>query len=269
MYRDLRRVIDAYLQPRDKLFDFSNEPALFFYVLGRNPSTRWFDAALTLTTRTQEDQIRLLRRDPPKLIVFDSTSVIGLSNWDGIPTAVRDYEISRWILEHYRPLLTSHQHTFYVAKDNAGPQITELHLGERPITDRVEFQTQRCDWGKVPTFLAGSGMPPPDAPGVGIESSGRAGRTILHPPRGERWSDFRWLELDAGRDGFRDSDLALSDAKLSSHPQRQIAFTTVDGSPRRYIVPVSSCAQWYGYGSAPLRLGSDSPQNIAAVRLIR
>ena len=33
MYRDLRRVTDAYLRPEEKLFDFTNEPALFFYAL--------------------------------------------------------------------------------------------------------------------------------------------------------------------------------------------------------------------------------------------
>ncbi len=268
MYRDLGRVIDAYLPPQDKLFDFTNEPALFFYVLNREPSTRWFDAALTLTTRTQEDQIRLLRRDPPKLIVFDSTAAIGLSNWDGISTAVRDYEVSRWILEHYRPLLTSHLHTFYIRRES--PLASKrLHLEESPITDRVEFQTQRCNWGKLPSLLKGSGMPSADASSIEIDVAGKPGRLVLEPPSGERWSDFRWLELAAGPSGFAGSDLALHDRNGRSSPQRQIVFKTIGNSARSYVVPVSSCAQWYGYGRRPLRLDFDPAQDIAAVRLIR
>ena len=49
MYRDLRRVVDGYLRPGDRLFDFTNEPTVFFYVLDRDPSTRWFVAVLTLS----------------------------------------------------------------------------------------------------------------------------------------------------------------------------------------------------------------------------
>ena len=48
-----------------------------------------------------------------------------------------------------------------------------------------------------------------------------------------------------------------------------ISFNTLSNSPRRYVIPVSSCAQWSGYGSKPLFLVSTPPQEIGGVRLIR
>ena len=269
MYRDLDRVIDAYLAPRDKLVDFTNEPALFLYVLDRDPSTRWFSADLTLTAELQQDQIRLLRKARPKLVVFDSTKLIGLANWDGIPTMVRDYEISQWILDHYRPLLTTHRHTIYARRDLPPPSTTGLDPEQAPKTRGIEFQTQRCDWGKAPNFLSGPGAPPPDAHIVDLRVERQASNQLrIEPPAGSRWSDFRWLQLDAGSAGFVDADLVLHDRPASPGPQHEIAFETIDRSPHRYAVAVGSCAQWHGY-RGPLYLQSDPAQDISTVRLIR
>ena len=47
-----------------------------------------------------------------------------------------------------------------------------------------------------------------------------------------------------------------------------ISFATLAGSPHRYIIPVSSCQQWYGYGSSQLFLMTLPGQQVAAIRLI-
>ena len=39
---DLRQIIDAYLGPHGRLLDITDEPALFYYFLGRDPSSRWY-----------------------------------------------------------------------------------------------------------------------------------------------------------------------------------------------------------------------------------
>jgi hypothetical protein len=150
------------------------------------------------------------------------------------------------------------------------PSAAGLSLEEKPATRGVELRTQRCKWGKVPNFLAGAGMPAAGASSVAARVRGRDGDLTIEPPPGSRWSDFRWLEVEPGRGGFASSRLYLQDrATPGSSAHHQIVFKTIDGSPRPYAVPVSSCAQWYGYGSAPLRLASHSPQPISAVRLIR
>ena len=268
-YRDLRRVIDAHLGPRDRLLDFTNEPALFHYLIDRDPSTRWFTAALTLTEELQDDQVRRLRRERPKLVVFDATSIAGLSNWDGIPTMVRDYRISSWILDHYRPLVATRSHTIYARKDLPTAAPESLDLGQTPSTDGVEFQSQRCDWGKAPSFLSGAVLPASDAGAAGARVR-PIGTTQLHlvAPAGSSWDEFRWLELQAPADGFADAELVLSDRRHHQSPGREITFQTLSSSPLRFVVPVSSCPQWRGY-RGPLYLSSDRPQDISAVRLIR
>lgn len=393
-YRDLQRVINAYLSPGDRLFDLTDEPALFYYFMDRFPSTRYFEAATVVDTATlQEDTIRLLRQKPPKLIVLDNTSttILGLSNVDGVPNMVRLYEISQWILDHYRPLLTSHGHTIYARRDLPVLSKVHLHLSQKPVSQGVPFQTQPCTWQYAPTFLSGPGEPPPGAASVRIASgpvshpqatiSGWAGdqkakapareviatvgaRVVAHAvptidrpdlpaggypagfahsgfhmqvpaadlrkpstvhlygiardgsvaelasetsasPRGSirldgrtvhlqptavaghvdgtlgaptmqidlppssRWTDYRWLEIDAGKAGFRQGTFSVFDRQSRPSPGREISFQTLDRSPHRYVIPVGSCAQWHGYRSRRLFLAISPHQDISGVRLIR
>jgi hypothetical protein len=389
MYRDLKRVVDAYLGPQDRIFDFTNSPALFFYLFDRDPSTRYFHvSSLALRADTQSDLIDRLRASPPRLIAFD-TFLIGLPNIDGIPTEVRLYNVSRWILDHYRPLLATHTTTFYVRRDLPPPN--GLRLAERPLTKGIDFLTQQCNWGYSPNFLSSAALPGAGARGVparlvrgahpqativgwagdarmkapareviaaadgrivartkpnidredlllggsplgfarsgfrlqipaALQKSGdlqvlavaRDGRLAeltrsgAHPAGGKirlggreirldpralaghidstlpnppmqivlpphsRWTDYRWLEIDAGNGGFRRGSFAIFDrqggATLGS---RQISFQTLNSPPDHYIVPVASCPQWHGYRARRLFLQTPHGQRLSGVRLIR
>jgi hypothetical protein len=173
VYRDLKRVIDAYLGPHDRLFDFTDEPGLFFYFMGRDPSTRYFQVStIALTADLQTDLIARLRKSQPKLIVLDNTSteIIGMSSFDGFPTTVHLYDVSQWILDHYRPLLATHGHTIYARRDMPPASKVNLHLSEKPVTRGVAFLNQPCNWGYAPTFLSGPGMPGPGAKSVDAQA---------------------------------------------------------------------------------------------------
>jgi hypothetical protein len=168
-FRDMKRITDAYLGPNDRLFDFTNEPALFHFMIDRLPSTRYFlTAGLADTAELQSDLVNRLRNAKPKLIAYDAylASTAGLSSFDGVPTPVRSYLVSRWILDHYRPLLTSHGHSFYLRRDLPVKSLRALHLAEKPTTHGVPFLSQPCTWGYAPSFLSGPGEPPADAPAV-------------------------------------------------------------------------------------------------------
>ncbi len=391
-YRDVKRVVDAYLSPNDRLFDFSNTPMLFFYVMGRYPSTRYFHVSLVLSAELQKDLIDRLEKAPPKLVVFDNDSLpfIGLSNWDGIPNMVRNYLVGQWILDRYRPLLWTHGFTIYARRDMAPPSKVNLHLAQKPVTQGVAYSVEPCTWGSAPNFLSGPGMPGPEAGGVGAHARavspeitivgwagdpgaklparevittidgkvvGRTKPHLMRPdlvayglpkgfgtagfqmqvqgappgqpgrlrvfgvsrdgqltelvgqgakpakgtiqvggrevqldptavygqinsttrtqavqfrlPRGSRWTDYRWLEVDAGKNGFKRGNFTVYDRPTRPSTGREITFQTLDSSPDRYIVPVGSCAQWHAYRGHRLFLNFDVPEDISAVRLIR
>ena len=298
--------------------------------------------------------------------------------------------MSQWILDHYRPLLTTHAHTLYLRRDLAPAGRRDTRLTEQPIKDEVPFQTQRCLWGSAPSFLQGPGLPPlaatrrraggepvldlvtvvgwagdpttespareviltvdgrvvgRSAPGVvrpdllafglpqgfkrsgfeiafrpppgwarselrvyGVARGGEVsqlvrqdggkirrtarldGRSVrvdpsfvygqinsvtrdrmlaIKRPPGSQWSDYRWLELEAGPGGFKEGDFALYDRLDRPSPQREISFTTLERSASRFAVPVGSCAQWHGYRERQLYLNPGPFQAIPTVRLIR
>jgi hypothetical protein len=393
-FEDLRRIINAYLRPRDRMLDLTDEPALFYYFIGRDPSSRFFapDSQVELPA-LQRDLLDQLRRSPPKLIVVDDTdqTMIGYPNVDGVPVMARLYLISRWILDHYRPLLESHGRIIYALPGLPSLSSLHLRLHQQPTTTELPFRGQQCNWAYAPTFLSEPAAPPsdahavpartvvpqslvtftgwagdlrtreparavvatfndrivgsatpninrPDVPAAGyppgfansgfrlsiptwanaseslrLFAIGRDGsvaelatlnrparggvarigsRTVrlqptadighveaesastavlqIKPPAGSTWSDYRWLEVDAPPyGGFLKGPFDLSDRPGASDPGRVISFQTLERSPRRYIIPVSSCPQWRGYGSSRLLVTAPPGQQLAGVRLIR
>jgi hypothetical protein len=157
---DLDRVFKAYLRPGDWVFDFSNQPALIYYLLGQYPHTRYYHATMALPEPAQKDLITELERDPPKLVVF-SDNTYGLLNWDGISNMVRHYEVSQYILDHYKPLLSTHTQIIYgLATAQLSPAAAmNLPLQDPVTTDDLAFKGFSCDWGYVPNFLSISPTP--------------------------------------------------------------------------------------------------------------
>jgi hypothetical protein len=263
--------------PDDSLFDFSNTPLLFHYLLDRKPSTRYFHVSLAVSAKLQEDLIRRLDASKPKLIVFDDDNdlFLSLSNWDGIPNMVRHYDVSQWILDRYRPLLWTHGFTIYARRDVAAAPLPPLRLFEPPTTHGVPFTVQPCTWGAAPNFLSGPGMPDDDARAAAVGARAHPvsvkGRRVtrFELPRGSHWDDYRWLEVDLGPRGPAPGYFFVYDKAGRPSPEREISFQTISGSPRDYVVPVGSCSQWHGYRARGLYLRSTAPEDVTAVRLIR
>ena len=179
--RDLRKIFDAYLGPDGRVMDITNEPGLFYYFLGRKPSSRWFAPnGLVQTPQLQNNLIDDLRRTSPKLIVFDDTDtkMYGLEAMDSIPASNRLYLISRWILRHYRPLMDSHHRVIYALPSVHRIPLAPLHLSQQPVTKGVQLLGQGCLWGDSPTFLTGPAMPHPGAASVPVRVISRVGPEV-------------------------------------------------------------------------------------------
>ncbi|MQA75086.1 MAG: hypothetical protein GEU88_12205, partial [Solirubrobacterales bacterium] len=139
----VREVIDRYLAPGEKLFDFTNSPELFGYFIDLDTATRYYQVSLAIRESTQEDLIDELAAEKPGLVVYSSQR-LGLPIWDGISNPVRHYLVSDWLLDNYRPVAEVQGYVFMVPADatTGGPAEEQLLAAGQP-----------CDWGLAPNFL--------------------------------------------------------------------------------------------------------------------
>jgi len=154
-YADLAMVLQAYLRPGDWVFDFSNEPGLYYYLLDLAPRTRYYHISMAIPEAAQKDLINQLKRDPPKLIVFNNDR-LGLPVWDGIPNMVRHYDVSQYVLDNYRPLLSTHTQILYAqaSANLSAARAVSLPLSESVLTGDLYFRVPACNWGYAPNFLS-------------------------------------------------------------------------------------------------------------------
>jgi hypothetical protein len=150
---NLERVLDAYLGDDGRLFDFTNSPALFGYLLEHDLASRYFHVSMAIREPDQRDLIAELQRDRPEIIVYASTGM-GLPEWDGIPNSVRHYLVSDYILENYEPFVTVAGYTLLRRADVAPIPLSQILPDDAvALTDELYFRTTDCQWGFAPEFL--------------------------------------------------------------------------------------------------------------------
>lgn len=262
LVHDLRAIMRAYVLPGERIFDFSNNPGLFWYVLRLDPATRYYHVSMAIRQAVQHDLIRELRKEQPRIVVF-SSDWLGLPFWDGISNEVRHYDVSGYLLDHYRPLL--HSHGFLVFARNGAhlPPVSDLtsRLEEPAQTTDLYFRTFPCDWGYTPDFLT-------------IHPQSESGVVTLQPEHGVLQvpaglaAHFGWLEVE-GTSTFKQTSFELSDRPAANSDKRRTIRFRTRGGTDAVRVQVRSCSQWHGYRSRTLYLRTDPPQPIRAVRLLR
>ena len=157
-WNQVRLFVDSVLGKGDSLFDFSNEPALYHYLLRRKPATRYYHVSMAFRRRIQLDLIEELDRARPKLVAFDSDS--GLPEWDQIPNEVRHYEVSQYILRHYRPFARVAGRVFYLRNDvalDAEPPKGSFEVLRAPD---AYADALACNWGYAPGFMRTESLDP-------------------------------------------------------------------------------------------------------------
>jgi hypothetical protein len=252
---DYRAFFGRYLEPGDKLFDFTNQPFLFFYLLDRQPATRYFHVSMATNDLAQEDLISELERERPKLVAYESDR--GLGEWDGITNMVRHYRVSEYLLTHYTAFHTIHGTLFLKRKDlpwTADRAIPGIGLRE-------------CDWGFVPYFWRTRETTLPGAP---------------LPFQTRRSGDHYLTEIDVPGGTFRSPtriEIKLASTRadrfeLADSPERtaiagaRIAFQVPETrQPYVYSVEAGSCYSWYLARGNKLYLKSKNPQPISAIRV--
>jgi hypothetical protein len=144
---DLRKLLIDRSEGPMSVFDFTNSPALFHYFLALPTTTRYFHVSMAIRQRNQADLLAELAARPPDVVAMDSRSG-GLPAWDGIPNAVRHYDVSEWLLRHYRPWARLYGLTLFARADRPlpttdGVSASVITLGEDLATAEI---IPECPW---------------------------------------------------------------------------------------------------------------------------
>lgn len=149
---DLGKVLDRYAGRKGPVFDFTNEMGVTYFLLNRVPGARFYHVESAQTAKAQNLEVKDLEHSRPHVVIFNDVD-FGLPNYDGIWSMERNYLVSQYILDHYRPLLDTHGQLIMLRDDlfaNADPLPT---LSATPLTSGLYFDMPACDWGYVPNFL--------------------------------------------------------------------------------------------------------------------
>ncbi|MGZ4735425.1 MAG: hypothetical protein ACXV8R_07460 [Acidimicrobiia bacterium] len=151
---DADAVIHAIAPGDPKLFDFSNSPELFHFALGLRPPTRYFHVSMAIPQVAQRELIDELRKANPEVVAYTNPS--GLEAWDGIPNMVRHYDVSRYLLTHYRPVVGVDRIVYLLRNDLPfdPASIDRLSLTSIPQFAALNQGPQICDWGAAPERFA-------------------------------------------------------------------------------------------------------------------
>lgn len=95
----IRHEIQKVLGPVEPMFDFSNQPAIYFYADRPNP-TRFFQVPIVSPPALQREAILALEAAKPRLVTRRSPE--GYDTFDGIPNDDRAAALSSYIDRHYQ-----------------------------------------------------------------------------------------------------------------------------------------------------------------------
>jgi hypothetical protein len=94
----VKSVVDTLSKPGEPIFDFSNQPALYFFCERPNP-TRFYQVPILSPREYQAETIRALERAKPPLVIRHSPQEFDV--FDGIDNSIRAQAVAAYIDDHY------------------------------------------------------------------------------------------------------------------------------------------------------------------------
>ncbi len=267
VYTDLSTFLAEFLKPGQEIYDFSNQPGLYFYILDYRPASRHFFAGEDFSQATQDETIADLKANRPEFVVMYGDAPGALPSWDGVTNSVRDYDISQYLLDHYRPFAEIDGQIIYVEDSSTVtiPASVQSGFGSRLSTTDLPFEYPTCAWGYVPEFL--SVQPPSGESGVVVGGTGAPSETwTLTQPPGQTWSDYHWIQLTIAA-GAPGASFTLYDQQVNGEAH-DVTFQTLAGAQATYRFPIGACTQWHGYSLPTLQLTSSEPVTLSQVELL-
>ena len=146
--QDLRSVLDRYAGPTSPVFDYADEPGILYYLLDRVPGTRYYYSAVTQTASAQRQEISDLRNSRPPVVVFTDTA-FGLPQYDGVSQPLRSFDVTSYLLAHYRPILDVGGQLVMLRDDLRQNQYP---IDGSPGSRQLYFASSSCDFGYIPNY---------------------------------------------------------------------------------------------------------------------
>jgi len=144
--REIRLLSDE----KDAIFDFSNQPALYFYADRRNP-TRFYQVPILSPPRFQAETIRDLERSRPAVVLRGSPT--GFDRFDGIRNEVRAQAVAAWIDANYEFHRAIRGLELWTPRERpvSAPVSTWLETIHLPDPEMVDAHTERVVFPAVGT----------------------------------------------------------------------------------------------------------------------
>ncbi|HXI12220.1 MAG TPA: hypothetical protein VNM92_06205 [Thermoanaerobaculia bacterium] len=98
--RSVSREVAKLVKPDEPIFDFSNQPALYFFADRRNP-TRFYQVPILSPKRFELEVIRALFESQPKVVLMRSPE--GYDSFDGVDNALRAPAVAAYLKDRYAP----------------------------------------------------------------------------------------------------------------------------------------------------------------------
>jgi hypothetical protein len=152
MVSDLSLLLNTLTPPGGTVYDFTNSPGYFTYLMQQELPTRFYTVGLALPEVAQQALLDELEDAKPAVVVFDDL-FYGLPIWDGPRNEVRHYLVSPYLLANWTPVVTTYGFLVMVRNDLVDdlPPLPSLH--EPMLTDDLYFSMPVCAWGHIPDYL--------------------------------------------------------------------------------------------------------------------
>jgi hypothetical protein len=116
------------LSPRGApIFDFSNQPALYFFLDRPNP-TRFYQVPIVSPPAFQREVILALERSRPSLVIRRSPQEFDV--FDGVDNAIRAQAVAAYIDDHYRYAHSARGLEIWTRKKSSAPLNLEGYMGQ-------------------------------------------------------------------------------------------------------------------------------------------
>ncbi len=151
----IRDEVGRLLAPAEPLFDFSNQPALYFFADRPNP-TRFYQIPIISPPQFQREVIGVLESTKTKVVLKGSPA--GFEAFDGIPNDLRAPAVAAYIDDYYQYATSVRGVELWRRRDSPPPLVLEKYMARHRIPTHAEVGDASRRLLVFPSVASSSGI---------------------------------------------------------------------------------------------------------------